>query len=67
VPQKVDLPAYLYGDELEMLRKAAARRGMTPEELLGQEVERDLNEAVSRITRPSAKRGTVRPFRRKPE
>lgn len=40
---------------------------MTPEQLLGQYVERDLNEAISKITRPAAKRGTVRPFRRKPD
>jgi aminopeptidase C len=67
VPEQVDLPALIYPDELEKLRAAAARRGMTPEQLLGQYVERDLNEAISKITRPAAKRGTVRPFRRKPD
>jgi cytidylate kinase len=63
VPQNNELPAQLYGDELERLKRIAERRGVTPEELLSSEITRGLSE----MTRPKVKRGNVKPFRRKPE
>ncbi|WP_442108715.1 hypothetical protein [Pseudomonas sp. NUPR-001] len=51
----------LDGEDLELLKAEAARRGMTPEEL----AKLGMQQELTRRTRPRAMSGTIQAFRRR--
>lgn len=57
----IDLEELLDGDELELLKEEAARRGMTPAEL----AKSGIQQQITKRTKPKAMTGVIQAFRRK--
>lgn len=57
----MDLEGLLDGEEMELLKAEAARRGMTPVEL----AKHGIQQQITRRTRPKAMTGVIQAFRRK--
>ncbi|EIK96081.1 hypothetical protein PMM47T1_14015 [Pseudomonas sp. M47T1] len=57
----IDLEELLDGDELELLKEEAARRGTTPAEL----AKSGIQQQITKRTKPKAMTGVIQAFRRK--